>query len=182
MDKNTLGHYGWVVITVIIISIMIALASPFAGMVKENYIGTINDFDDKLSNALDEMKPKEFIYGLYQTGALSLHNTNGPEAITDMLITPWNEMVSNGTIVVADGYVYLGTVAPDDLPEMNKYGFYYGVKYGLGTEFFVFNEDGTADLYTGEVLAYSVPAEYVIYNVGSIDMSAIIGGTSQSFG
>lgn len=53
MDKNTLGHYGWVVITVIIISIMIALASPFAGALKGNFVGTVNDFGGRMDAALE---------------------------------------------------------------------------------------------------------------------------------
>ena len=53
MDKNTLGNYGWVVITVIIISIMIALASPFAVALKGNVVGVTNDFTGRLDDALD---------------------------------------------------------------------------------------------------------------------------------
>ena len=52
MDKNTLGNYGWVVITVIIISIMIALASPFAVALKGNVVGVTNDFTGRLDAAL----------------------------------------------------------------------------------------------------------------------------------
>ena len=53
MDKNTLGNYGWVVITVIIISIMIALASPFAVALKGNVVGVTNDFTGRLDAALE---------------------------------------------------------------------------------------------------------------------------------
>ena len=55
MDKNTLGNYGWVVITVIIISIMIALASPFAVALKGNVVGVTNDFTGRLEAALDDI-------------------------------------------------------------------------------------------------------------------------------
>jgi hypothetical protein len=55
MDKNTLGNYGWVVITVIIISIMIALANPFAVALKGNVVGVTNDFTGKLDAALNNI-------------------------------------------------------------------------------------------------------------------------------
>ena len=55
MDKNTLGNYGWVVITVIIISIMIALASPFAVALKGNVVGVTNDFTGRLDAALNSV-------------------------------------------------------------------------------------------------------------------------------
>lgn len=44
--------------------------------------------------------------GLYQTGAIALYQEQGAEAISDMLITPWDELLANGTVHVEDGVVY----------------------------------------------------------------------------
>ena len=52
MDKQTLSNYGWIVAVILILSIMIALATPFATAVKNSVVGTTNNFTDRLNNAL----------------------------------------------------------------------------------------------------------------------------------
>ena len=44
--------------------------------------------------------------GLYQTGAIALYEAEGEDAIADMLITPWDELIADGTIKVKNGAVY----------------------------------------------------------------------------
>ena len=89
MDKNTLGNYGWVVITVIIISIMIALACPFAGALIGNVVGLTNDFTSRLDAALsgindstegseDELQMNE--YGFYFNQPYQMLNDDGTVA------------------------------------------------------------------------------------------------------
>ena len=52
MDKDTLGHYGWIVCAVLILSIMIALADPFAMAMKRSVVGMTNSFGVNLDSAL----------------------------------------------------------------------------------------------------------------------------------
>jgi hypothetical protein len=52
MDKNTLSQYGWVVICIIVIAIMIGLATPFGSFVKQSVDNTIHSFGDKISVVL----------------------------------------------------------------------------------------------------------------------------------
>jgi hypothetical protein len=106
--------------------------------------------------------------GLYQTGAIALYEEQGAEAVEGMMITPWDELVQNGTIVVEDGVVSVGIVLPDNLPEKNEYGFYYGVKYGqdLG---WVFYEDGSVEIYMGGELGQTMPAGSAVYSTNRID-------------
>lgn len=47
-----------------------------------------------------------FTAGLYQTGAVALYNEQGAEAIEGMLITPWDELVTNGIVRVDNGVMY----------------------------------------------------------------------------
>ena len=43
MDKNTLSNYGWIVIAVLVLVIMIALATPFGEYIKNAFVsGYIN--------------------------------------------------------------------------------------------------------------------------------------------
>lgn len=109
--------------------------------------------------------------GLYQTGAIALYEEQGADAIEGMLITPWDELVQSSAIAVDNGAVSVGVVLPDNLPEKNEYGFYYGVLYrsyanGLG---FSFNADGSADVYDGDTVIRTLPAGSAVYSTNQID-------------
>lgn len=58
MDKETLSNYGWVIIVIIIIAILIGLASPFAGFIKDMTLSTLGGLRTKQENVLDEIKEK----------------------------------------------------------------------------------------------------------------------------
>ena len=57
---------------------------------------------------IDNPKPEVFALapGLYQTGAIALYEEQGAEAIEGMMITSWDELLTNGTIHVDNGVVY----------------------------------------------------------------------------
>ena len=55
--KDTIQNYGWIVITLIVLSIMIALASPFATAVADNIMMQANDLGDQMDNAPDYVPP-----------------------------------------------------------------------------------------------------------------------------
>ena len=40
MDKNTLSNYGWIVIAVLVLSVMIALATPFGSYIEQGIKNT----------------------------------------------------------------------------------------------------------------------------------------------
>lgn len=108
--------------------------------------------------------------GLYETGAIALYKEQGAEAIEGMVIKSWDELVSSGEIIVENGNVLIGTVLPDNLPELNEYGFYYGVpyydSYGNGMRFY---EDGSiSEQENGEP---THPAGFCEYDTESIYMS-----------
>ena len=48
MDRETLSNYGWVVIVVIVLAIMIALASPFGSYIKNGIVGVLDDFSNEV--------------------------------------------------------------------------------------------------------------------------------------
>ena len=54
MDKETFSSYGWVVITVIVIAIMIAFATPFGKFIVEAVQGVLDDFQGTAGEALSD--------------------------------------------------------------------------------------------------------------------------------
>lgn len=118
---------------------------------------------------------EQIVAGLYQTGAIALYNEQGAEAIEGMMIKSWDELVDSGAIVIEDGVMSIGMVMPDNLPEKNEYGFYFGVPYGG----LAFNEDGSANMYNGDEIMYSMPSGTFKYDVNSIDASAMGIGIVQ---
>ena len=61
MDKETLSNYGWVVICVLVLVVMIALATPFGKFIAEAVKNTTKGLFDASYNALEA--------GLEGTGA-----------------------------------------------------------------------------------------------------------------
>ena len=62
--------------------------------------------------------------GLYETGAIALYEAGDVEAASAMMVSSWDELEASGVIAVSEGVSI-------ELPEMNKYGFYYGVPYSV---------------------------------------------------
>ena len=53
MDKETLSNYGWIVICVIVLSVMIALATPFATEIKNAVVTAVNGLVKHANGALE---------------------------------------------------------------------------------------------------------------------------------
>ena len=54
MDKETLSNYGWVVICVLVLVVMIALATPFGKFIAEAVKNTTKGLFDASANALNQ--------------------------------------------------------------------------------------------------------------------------------
>lgn len=58
MDKNTLSHYGWIVVLILILSVLLALATPFGLFVARGFEATYVAFTmgdyEGLGNLIDE--------------------------------------------------------------------------------------------------------------------------------
>ncbi len=107
--------------------------------------------------------------GLYQTGAIALFREGNIEDASAMLVTSWEDLEASGAIAISEG---------DDieLPDMNEYGFYFGVLYSVTmygtTVAFTFNKDGSAIMSQNGVIQ-EMPAGTIVYGDHSIDMSAV---------
>jgi hypothetical protein len=56
MDKETLSHYGWIVVLVMILAVLLALATPFGTFVADGFKATYAGFDMVGTSVLDVMK------------------------------------------------------------------------------------------------------------------------------
>jgi hypothetical protein len=113
--------------------------------------------------------------GLYKTGAIALWQEGNYDAASAMMITPWEELEANNDIMVSKG-------EDIELPEMNEYGFYFGVPYSRCDDpvSYTFYEDGSAkfDEY-GDVI--EAPAGSVIYSDHCIDLSVAMDAENYMF-
>ena len=59
MDKNTLSNYGWIVVMILCLSVLIALATPFGGYIRAGVENTVQGLfeteDAALGKVLDDM-------------------------------------------------------------------------------------------------------------------------------
>ena len=53
MDKETFSSYGWIVITVIVLAIMITFATPFGDKIVEAVEDVVADFTGFANDAID---------------------------------------------------------------------------------------------------------------------------------
>lgn len=107
-------------------------------------------------NEIGTQVEEEAIPGLYETGSNYT-----------VLLKSWDELVSDGYIVVENGTVYRGSVVTG-LPKKNEYGFYYGVQYVADSYGYVYNEDGSIDCYYNGSLNGNMPAGSAVYGPSSI--------------
>lgn len=59
MDKETLSHYGWIVIVVLVLAVMLAFATPFGTYVGDAVVATTKGFGSITENNLNEDSIKE---------------------------------------------------------------------------------------------------------------------------
>ena len=127
---------------------------------------------DKMNETLDKLK---FVYdgpapGLYETGSNYT-----------VLLKSWDELISEHIFDIIDKTLKIGVVPPSTLPEMNEYGFYYGIKYRHENSggYIQFNADGTADFFGGDTEYETVQVKYSLNTVEvtqNIDYFYFAGG------
>ena len=54
MDKETLSQYGWVVICVLVLAVMIAMATPFGQSIEKAITDTVTTLDTSADQALSK--------------------------------------------------------------------------------------------------------------------------------
>lgn len=126
MDKNTLSNYGWIVIAVLVLSVMIALATPFGNFVKDAITNTANGLIDTNNNALD--------VALGASGVCKHQNIvqiKDDTICSDCGNTTFGAETHNGIIPVGGEYLFAdgttltaGEIFPETVAESDQY--FYG--------------------------------------------------------
>ena len=149
MDKETLSNYGWIVILVLILSVLLALATPFGNFVAEGFKAVYTGLFDTSNNAIgiiipgaEPHEPNTLYY--YQPYKFDFDDTNSAEVI-------FHEDGAVDIYYKEDGYEWGEVYYPGD-----------GATYGEGTVEFVgglydISEDGTQLLFEGNVVATMIP-------------------------
>ena len=93
MDKSTLSNYGWIIICILVLSVMIALSSPFSRYIASAVWNTTGGINDVNNNALD---------------VIVNPNVERPDdnlIIKDPLLNPTDVVINNGQYTYGD-YMY----------------------------------------------------------------------------
>jgi|GEM_PF-2879116 len=149
MDKNTLSNYGWIVIAVLVLSVMIALATPFGSYVKNATESTLTGLFDTSESALN-------VVGMSATGTVEVmdqeenpvvagatfaHYDEGHNIVDEFTTLTWEELKlpENGTSfyydasaisdtvvgnsAFTDSYLLKNIILPDSITTIEDYAF-----------------------------------------------------------
>ena len=105
MDKNTLSNYGWIVCVVLVISMMIALATPFATAVKNSVVGSTNNLSGRLDDALANIGNGVNIGG-GSTGGGSNNENGGNDDVSTILYKFKDTIDETGSFVNQSGSMF----------------------------------------------------------------------------
>jgi uncharacterized secreted protein with C-terminal beta-propeller domain len=102
MDRETLSNYGWIVICILILSVMIALATPFgnfiASAVKNTAAGLFSVTNKALQTVGASMPEQDF-----EEGYKPPNGTATPKELTTLTAKTWNVSNLDGTYIWTDG-------------------------------------------------------------------------------
>ena len=109
MDKETLSHYGWIVVLVLILSVMIALATPFGNFIANGVSAITTAFTQSIGNSLG-----------FKVGKLSITpiDKNLYHDVPDIYDIKIPDAVSQ-MILASDGSMFLGNSV--NLPNVKNY-------------------------------------------------------------
>jgi surface protein len=172
MDKETLSQYGWVVIVIIVLAIMIGLASPFGNYISASVDNTAKGFGNNISNSLNvdaysdaiiEMKPQAFVLN-------SAFKEYATEAVTPnyLYAKQTGAKTIEDAIEMKDGYIYEGD--PD------KYGY-----YGTGSVIRVYKDGELFGTYHLVVLG-DINGDSVVDVLDVANVSLLINGHTTATG
>ena len=122
MDKETLSNYGWIVICVLVLAVMIALATPFGDYISTAVKSTTQGLFDTSKNALNST-------GLINIGDQSF--SDGTDVSAGTLIPDGATYTPNGgTALVGNGTnTFPNTPQTGDTYEEGDYTYKYNQYY-----------------------------------------------------
>ena len=82
MDKQTLSHYGWIVVSILVLTVMIAFATPFGKFVGTAVNNIKEDLTDVKDVAMERVDQWQFEYDDTTLMMSTMGDTNGDGAFT----------------------------------------------------------------------------------------------------
>ena len=174
MDKETLSNYGWIVICVLVLAVMIALATPFGSFISEAVQSTTKGLFDVNKSALDStglinIDNQEFDVPDMNHGAEN-NNVNGCDTVywdgnREGLATcfepilykvsdavPQQEDFVNGAVIniIGLGEDHFETITYDEILGCYEDGIMYGAIFAVVPENSYGIEPGTYIVYYSE--------------------------------
>ena len=86
MDKSTLSNYGWIVIAVLVLSVMIALATPFGSYIEQGVRSTTQGLFDTSEKAMNVVGMSAGS-GDFEDGYQGVGGSGNSETSTPIIIT-----------------------------------------------------------------------------------------------
>ncbi len=149
MDKQTLSNYGWIVIAVLVLCVMIAMATPFGNFIKDGVVSARDGLFDVNQNALDVVLsdglPKDTDTMIYRLSSLdpnitytdfTITNSNRAkigytDTTTDLVIPvafkdgdTWYKVTSIGSSAFRDCTKLTSVVIGDSVTKIGNSAFY----------------------------------------------------------
>lgn len=126
MDKNTLSNYGWIVIAVLVLSVMIALATPFGEYIKAGVESTTAGLFDTSEKALNVVgmsaKEKDVLKGnKIAVFGTSISSGNSTETTYCKVIAKNNEMSLRNYAVGGTNIMYALSVYRDRADDLSSF-------------------------------------------------------------
>ena len=158
MDKSTLSNYGWIVIAVLILSVMIALATPFGnyvktatlnvtnGLIDTSDIATNNTFESLGVYQSTEQLQKKYKFSYYSTlsGAINdvTNDTVGENADSNQVDATAGIYKNNNDTIV---------VLLKNTTEAKRMKIYNDMTINLGGNTLTLNDDMAFDIFSGNL-------------------------------
>ena len=155
MDKETLSNYGWIVICVLVLAVMLALATPFGKFISGAIENTTTALFQTSKAGLGSagIDAGELVFGKQDGGA---ENPDIPDASASKLIPVGGiyTVSADGTTLVGDGVSveFPETPATNDTYEYGDYVYTYNKGGDYGTEWSVKVKDTSKTSY-GTILS-----------------------------
>ncbi len=146
MDKNTLSNYGWVVITVLVLAVMLAFATPFGTFIKDAVWNTTEALFATNNKALDTALILDEV-----GGSGEVEEPTPPAVVEEYLITGYT--IREGGLKLANVEIKVVVSNGDTYNLTSDANGYFTIpkKYSEGTTI-TFNTTYTYEDYYNEVV------------------------------
>ena len=155
MDKETLSNYGWIVICVLVLAVMLALATPFGKFISNAIENTTTALFQTSKAGLGSagIDAGELVFGKQDGGAENPDTPDVPIVRSGIIPDGATYTPNGGTAIIGNGTnTFPNTPQTGDTYEEGDYKYTYNKGSYYGTEWSVVVKENTKTEY-GEILS-----------------------------